>query len=60
MNELMLSFAVGFALAVSSKRVRRMILIVAFGVPCMLIGYAFGYIQAGFMTGYRIYNKESE
>jgi hypothetical protein len=37
---------------------RRAIFIVLFGVPTMLLGYLFGYIQAGFMTGYHFYLRD--
>lgn len=55
--QLLLGFIVG---TVWPKGSRRIINIVLLGVPSMLVGYLFGYIQAGFMTGYHLYKRDSE
>ena len=38
-------------------RWRGITLVLFFGLPMMLLGYLFGYMQAGFITGYMLYRK---
>ena len=45
-----------FALA---SPLRRFILILALGVPSMLIGYLWGFVQSGLITGYNLYSREA-
>jgi hypothetical protein len=52
-----LAFTFSFLVCSLYPATRRTLFVLAFGVPCMIIGYLFGYLQSGFITGYMLYRR---
>jgi hypothetical protein len=51
-------FIFGFVVSmIWPHQTRRFLLIILFGIPGLLFGYLFGYLQSGWMTGLALYNR---